>query len=753
MPRKHRSLLAVLGAMVALTVAIVLGGHATHLYLLQKQKLSEQIRHDISLSLVGLKNNIAPFIESFAANEYAKLVETEMRLRDYHAIVVRDFSMGKILGQSAFITGMLQNPRGSFINLDDETAKETDKLAGVFFQESADILSSTGETIGSVSIYVTDEAMQRELRNILLESLVVTVLMTSLLIGLLLFCIHRLVFRPLQEIAETIENHDSDGIPLNRAPKSPFREVGILTDTMNAMLDVIRNSRDALQQEHNQLKASELALREAKQAAEAANIAKSRFLATMSHEIRTPMNSILGMAQLLLDDKLSAREHRTCAQTILGSGQSLLTLLNDILDLSKVEAGKLSLVKGTLDPQKILEETHALFFDSARSKGLQLETHWEGTPGALYLGDPNRLRQMLSNYLSNAVKFTHQGSIQMSAREITEANAAPMIEFSVSDTGIGISPTEQALLFKPFIQGDNSCSRQFGGTGLGLSIVLNLARIMGGDAGVESQLGQGSRFWFRIRAERKEIDEDRHAPPTQSEPLRQTRCAGQERTRFSGRVLIVEDTPTNQLLLQTLLPRLGMQTELAKDGQEALDWLITRNEDFDAILMDLDMPVMDGYDAARHIRAWEVSRQQSRIPIIALSANAFPEDRAGASDAGMDDFISKPIMIDDLRHSLSQFLPEIAKAASPIEDTTSPRLHVLDVPSFLSLAQALRPLLRQGRFDALDRFAELEMLADGTPQIVQINQVRELLDQFQFDKAHDALDKLCLSLSNPDDPS
>jgi len=247
-------------------------------------------------------------------------------------------------------------------------------------------------------------------------------------------------------------------------------------------------------------KAIEEALRQALQLAQTATLAKSRFLATMSHEIRTPMNGILGMAQMLLMPELQESQRLDYARTILSCGKGLLTLLNDIIDLSKIEAGKLQLEHTDFVPEWLLHETRTLFSGAAQDKNLQLDYQWQGPAGLRYLADAHRLRQMLSNLVGNAIKFTLQGSIRIEGKEVEGGAGSALLEFSVSDTGIGIPADKLDLLFKPFSQTDNSITRQFGGSGLGLSIVSNLARAMGGEAGVDSEAGVGSRFWFRVPA-------------------------------------------------------------------------------------------------------------------------------------------------------------------------------------------------------------------------------------------------------------
>ena len=267
-----------------------------------------------------------------------------------------------------------------------------------------------------------------------------------------------------------------------------------LRDADGAIQGGIAIVEDISERKHN-----ETALHEAMEAAEAANIAKSRFLATMSHEIRTPMNGILGMAQLLQMPELSEEERHEFAGTILHSGRILLTILNDILDLSKIEAGKLDLAHEAVAPRQILAQTTALFAEPAQAKGLALDAVWQGPQDQRYCTDATRLQQMLSNLISNAIKFTAQGFVHVQAAEVERQGSRALLEFSVTDSGIGIAPDKQSLLFKPFSQADSSTTREYGGTGLGLFIVRSLAKLMGADVGIDSAAGKGSRFWFRIR--------------------------------------------------------------------------------------------------------------------------------------------------------------------------------------------------------------------------------------------------------------
>ena len=378
-----------------------------------------------------------------------------------------------------------------------------------------------------------------------------------------------------------------------------------------------------------------------------ANRAKSEFLATMSHEVRTPMNGILGFAQLLARPQLQDNKRVQYAQTIVNSGNTLLSLLNDILDLSKVEAGKLELESIVFAVDSIVGDIGTLFAESANAKGLQLKSVWQGPAGQCYLGDPYRLHQMLSNLISNAIKFTATGFVRIEVSEIERQSQHAVLEFSVSDSGVGLTALQQTRLFQPFSQANSSTTRQFGGTGLGLSIILQLAKLMEGEVGIDSQPGQGARFWFRVRVLLH-----------QTHKSRQITAAAVPVRDLTGTVLIVDDNPENRMLIVAMLDELGgsgLPVTVVEDGHQALDF-ITQGGAPDLVLMDVQMPIMNGLESTEKIRLWQANHGIPRVPIVALTANAFEEDRQKCLASGMDDFLVKPLGLLKLQDTLLRWL-------------------------------------------------------------------------------------------------
>jgi signal transduction histidine kinase len=474
--------------------------------------------------------------------------------------------------------------------------------------------------------------------------------------------------RPVRSVAATAEAvlDGNDDVAAPEFHGLVPREIRRLGAAFNTMLDGLRHRAAETQQ----------ALRQA----ETSNAAKSQFLANMSHEIRTPLNGVVGMVELMQLTEMSPAQRRY-VETAMQSSQALLHLIDDILDLSRIDVGRLELERAPFHLPSLIHDVRLLFADQARSKGLTLCTTIPDALNLMLLADKHRLLQIVTNLVSNALKFTSEGTITVRGMVEQEIGTSVRIRFEVSDTGIGVPAAKQDLIFDAFTQADSSMTRRYGGTGLGLSIARQLCHMMDGDIGVESVVGVGSTFWFTVLLERQpdasvplvlptvrsavlylpQRDPASGTPAFVSPAGRDFRAALDRAGRSSVSIMLVEDNPANMRVTQALLETLGCRVTPARNGLEAVG--AYRETRFDLVLMDCQMPEMDGYEATRAIRQIE-GFQGRRTPIIALTAHAMEGSREASLDSGMDDQITKPLTMAALTGKLLEWLVPVEMPAS-----------------------------------------------------------------------------------------
>lgn len=634
--------LLILGVVPAVLMFVVLMVFFTYARLQDAQV-------DLANSSQLLADSLAPAVEysvvSGNTDTLTQILEQSLRRSRAQWIRVTDVT-GKLVG-SVSVNG--QPVRNS----DDITIYQSEILqppvefgtSGAspdWFEPEYDFTSGALR-VGTVEVGVSDGSLAAIREDIIWSSILVgctLLLLTMLIVRRNLSSILEPV-RGLSEHVDTLIQRDYR--PHNPAYHGNTREIHELGEKLNSLAEHLRElraTRDAV------LKNSE----HAREKAESANRAKSEFLAVMSHELRTPLNGVTGMIELASEDPLTGRQ-QDFLNTARQSTEDLLTVIDDILDYSRLDRGMLELDSREFNLHSLISNCVASYRHEATTNGLTLYDsfigEWPDSP--LVIGDPHRLRQILSGLVDNAIKFTTEGNVSVNAGWFSLEQTCMILDCTVTDSGSGIPAERLYEIFDTFGQLDSSSTREAGGTGMGLPLVQKLIELMGGHIQVESDQGSGSSFRFELPFELK--TEDNSTAPPLPETLKNLPGNGQ-----NSRALIAEDNPVNRKVTSAMLERLGFHVDTACNGREALDLIGDNHEGYDVILMDCEMPVMDGYEATRQIRDWEESNGQQAIPIIALTANTLPGTESSCKECGMSDYLAKPIRKDVLRTTLSHWI-------------------------------------------------------------------------------------------------
>lgn len=631
--------LLLLGAAPAIVMFVVLMVFFTSARL-------DDARKDLADSSQMLADSLAPAVEYAVVSGNAVALEQilSQSLRRSRAQWIR---VSSLMGDEVGFVSTEQSPEA-------DTDETFDVFESEILQQPLDLgegretewfepdygFGSGALRVGTVEVGVNREQLAARRQDILWTSLAVGF---SLLLFTLLIVNHSLnsIISPIRGLSRRVTkltNKEYEEVPVSR--NGTTREIRELEESLNSLathLRTLEQSRDET------LSSSE----RARARAEQANRAKSEFLATMSHELRTPLNGVLGMIELVTEEPLSPRQI-DYLQTARQSTEDLLTVINDILDYSHIDRGTLELESREFDLQQLITNCTASYRHIAEQQGLSLTTRFVGEwpDNPVVFGDASRLRQILAGLIDNAIKFTGDGYINVQAGWFSLEENCVVLNCAVSDSGCGIPIERIHDIFNSFEQVDTGNSRRYGGTGMGLSLVQRLVELMGGHVKVETDLGKGSSFRFELPFELASTQ--RPAQPITPAPD----ITG----KGSARALVVEDNNVNQRVAVALLKRLGFEADAAINGEEALQLVQTNHSGYDVILMDCQMPLMDGYEATRCIREWEKSNGQGGTPIIALTADALPGTESTCREAGMNDYLSKPVRKENLRKVLSRWL-------------------------------------------------------------------------------------------------
>jgi signal transduction histidine kinase/DNA-binding response OmpR family regulator len=618
--------------------------------------------------LTGFEEQCSDAVQSYSGISYALVAAPNGHVL-FHSDRGR---MGNALSDPALLRALRSS---------DQTGTTVFETAANGYSALVPVLSETGEHLASVAVGFPANLIAQQKNQMLRFGVIAGVCVLIVGASLLLVALSAFVTKPLTNLIAAVEHLRGGGTDFSlRVPEQGMDEVGNLVNGFNRMLA--------------QIEQRDMQLRLAKDEADAANEAKSQFLAKVSHEIRTPMNGILGMTELLLRSDLNAKQRRF-AITMQRSGESLLSIIGDILDFSKIEAGKLSLERIPFDLRQAIEDVVSLLAEGAQRKGLAFAFHLDDDLPKTVEGDPVRLRQILTNLVNNAIKFTERGHIAVNV----EHEGENRIRLSVTDTGLGIAPETVATLFQPFHQADSSTSRKYGGTGLGLAIVKQLAEMMNGAVGVTSALGKGSTFWVTVCLDRAESE-----PPVATGSEMALAAPPVQPSGSRRRLLLAEDNLLNRKIVLAMLDETGYEVSVARNGREVLASMAKRQ--FDAVLMDCQMPEMDGFEAVRTIRRLEAASGRPRTTVIALTANGMAGDREHCLEAGMDDYLAKPYRRDQLLEVLTRWTRgpdtpgsgESTEGQAPVATTEAIDSGTLE---------ALRALQHPGRLNLVARVIEI----------------------------------------------
>ena len=665
LPLKH----AIVWALVGIGLVAALGGTwVTRQILASRLEHETRRRAETLAQLVALAADVSP---SHAQLDH--LIETWRLPDDVVRVVLFDLDTLQVLSandlccEASGARLLADLPDRSLATLSRDSAPvwsqhSAQRRCLLIYPAELHVLWQSEPISAAVLVELDSTRIEHEIAAAATQIVVVLLAALALLTATAYGLLDHLVLKPVQAICSAMQRRAA-GDRTAYAPLSGTREIARVADTFNHLVDSVARTEANLQNYAVALESSNRALEEFSRAAQAANLAKSEFLANMSHEIRTPMTAILGYADMLCD-QVSELESLEAIRTIRRNGEHLLDIINDILDLSKIEADRLEVEQIECSPFDLLSDVRSLMQVRADDGHLELTVRNEGPLPETIVTDPRRLRQVLINLVGNAIKFTLEGRVEVVARLIAR-DGESLLAFDVVDSGIGMDRDQMERLFQPFTQADSSMSRRFGGTGLGLTISKRLVEMLGGEIHVESQPGRGSRFTFTVRTgplEGVAMLSDEVAPTEiRHEALagQSSSAGGQTATRGGApaatdltgvRVLLAEDGPDNQRLISFLLTKAGAEVVVVDNGKKAVEEILAKRQPLDVVLMDMQMPVLDGYGATQQLR-----RLGYRGPVVALTAHAMSGDRAKCQAAGCDEYLTKPIDRRQLLATVAQF--------------------------------------------------------------------------------------------------